>query len=638
MCDNKYLCIPKKSFLTKSQIDNFYDNRKQLFDICGNFINKDKYPFINILSTYLVDIVNSIDIEINKSTRNSMINWREKKNPKLLSKFINSDDNINIINRSMNKITDSNYRSIVSEISNTLLQDNFRKLPEYCKFLFDISIKKCLNDESFAIDYLHFLTAFDGVIGIHINNYINDFITEVFNILNTNNNTNNTNNNNTNNNNTNTNTLYFSYIKDSLQYFNIGIIFANLYIIKNDNNLISNITTLYIFTEESIYKNFISCLNKIYNYLEWLPSNMEELYNIIYLSFGIIEILGNKLLNIMSGKDKTLLNDILNLIYNINNIPNKIKFKVLDLQDIIKIFEKNALQNIKQKLIIVEKEKEVEIEIEIEKEAEKEAEKEKEIYILNNIPITNKNLINGISKSNYSSSLKLVQMKSNITPIDLIHKLEVKNEDIIKQKIDNIAIKDNLVKDNLVKDNLAKDNLAKDNLAKNNLVKDNLVKDNLVKDNLVKDNLVKNNLVKNNLDTKIYEKKQNITNIENTNKNKNRKKHNNNNNNNNNNTNNNTNNNNNTNTNNNNNNNTNTNNNNNNNNNINNNKLKLENDKIDDDDGFIKIERKPKNNTLLNTIQLNNTSNNNNNTSNNKKNNNNNKNNYKPKQNNSNNI
>ena len=65
-------------------IDKFYDNRKKMFDICGNIINKDTYPFITILSTYLVDIVNSIDIEINKSTRNSMINWSEKKNPKLL--------------------------------------------------------------------------------------------------------------------------------------------------------------------------------------------------------------------------------------------------------------------------------------------------------------------------------------------------------------------------------------------------------------------------------------------------------------------------------------------------------------------------------------------------------------------------
>ena len=32
-------------------IDKFYDNRKILFDICGNIINKDKYLFIDILST-----------------------------------------------------------------------------------------------------------------------------------------------------------------------------------------------------------------------------------------------------------------------------------------------------------------------------------------------------------------------------------------------------------------------------------------------------------------------------------------------------------------------------------------------------------------------------------------------------------
>ena len=125
-----------------SPIDSFYNNRKNLFDICGNIINKENYPFINILSTYLVDIVNSIDIEINASTRNSIINWRDKKNPKLLSKFINSDDNINIINRSMHKITSSNYLIIAEDINKTLIKDNFRKLPEYSKFLFDNIIKK----------------------------------------------------------------------------------------------------------------------------------------------------------------------------------------------------------------------------------------------------------------------------------------------------------------------------------------------------------------------------------------------------------------------------------------------------------------------------------------------------------------
>ena len=80
-------------------IDNFYENQKKIYDICGNVINKDKYLFIDILSTYLNEIVISIDVEIKNSARNSMINWREKKNPKLLSRFINNDDNECIVIR-----------------------------------------------------------------------------------------------------------------------------------------------------------------------------------------------------------------------------------------------------------------------------------------------------------------------------------------------------------------------------------------------------------------------------------------------------------------------------------------------------------------------------------------------------------
>ena len=346
MCDNKVSGFNKidmsqkistkisKTVNIKNNIDKFYDNRKILFDICGNIINKDKYPFINILSTYLVDIVNSIDIEINKSTRNSMINWREKKNPKLLSKFINNDDNINIINRSMNKITSSNYMTIVTEISDALMQDNFRKLPEYCKYLFDTIIKKCLNDENFVKDYLHFLVAFKAVIKTNINEYINIFITEILSVLNKNNSLVN-----------NVNTSYSLFIKDISQYYNIGIIFANLYIIKNDNSLSNNII-LYNFTEVIFYEKFMCCIHHINNFLEWLPVDMADLNGRIYLIFGIVEILGNKLFEIMTENDKNIFNDILTLIYNFNNIPNKIKFKVLDIQDMIKKFEKNKQNDI----------------------------------------------------------------------------------------------------------------------------------------------------------------------------------------------------------------------------------------------------------------------------------------------------
>jgi len=162
--------------LSMLSIDNFYDNQKQIFNICGNVINKDKYPFIDILSNYLNDIVISIDVEIKNSARNSMINWREKKNPKLLSRFINNDDNINLINRSMNKVTGTNYMTIVAEITETLINDNFRKLPDYCKYIFDIVIKKCMNEENFTKDYIQFLFGFTGNIAKYISQYIVQFL------------------------------------------------------------------------------------------------------------------------------------------------------------------------------------------------------------------------------------------------------------------------------------------------------------------------------------------------------------------------------------------------------------------------------------------------------------------------------
>ena len=296
-------------------IDLFYDNRKNLYDICGNIINKDKYKFIDILSTYLTDIVDSIDVEIKQSTRNSMINWREKKNPKLLSKFINSDDNINIINRSMNKITATNYMVIVAEITETLTQDNSRKLPDYSKFLFDTVIKKCLNDESFIKDYLNFLVGFEGTIGKYIAQYINQFILEMYFLLEKNNDL--------------KSFVYFSYIKDIINYTNIGIIFANLYIIQNEKK------TQYIITDNFIYEKFISCLNIINNFLDWMPSQIDELNGRIYMMFSIFETITKKIFGLMNIEDKILMNNVLNLIYNVNSIPNKIKFKVLDIKDII---------------------------------------------------------------------------------------------------------------------------------------------------------------------------------------------------------------------------------------------------------------------------------------------------------------
>jgi hypothetical protein len=162
----------------KMSVDKFYEKQKQLYDICGEVINKEKYPFVDILSKYLTDIVGLIDIEIKNSARNSMINWREKKNPKLLSRLINNDENVNLINMSMNKITSSNIMNIANEISEALINDNYRKLPDYCSFLFDVVIKKCMIDEAFSKDYIRFLFGFKDNIANHLSENVKKFIEE----------------------------------------------------------------------------------------------------------------------------------------------------------------------------------------------------------------------------------------------------------------------------------------------------------------------------------------------------------------------------------------------------------------------------------------------------------------------------
>ena len=78
---------------------------------------------------------------------------------------------------------------------------------------------------------------------------------------------------------------------------------------------------------------------------------MDELYSRIYLVFGIIDILNDKLFSIFTENDISLLNDILKQIYNNNTISNKIKFKVLDIQDMISKFEKNNKKETDNKCI-----------------------------------------------------------------------------------------------------------------------------------------------------------------------------------------------------------------------------------------------------------------------------------------------
>ena len=321
----KLVSSSKNTSISKISVDNFYEKQKELYDICGNLINKEKFPFVNILSKYLTDIVGLIDIEVKNSARNSMINWREKKNPKLLSRLINSDDNINLINMSMNKITSGNYSNIANEITEALLNDNYRKLPDYCAFLFDVVIKKCMIDEAFAKDYIRFLFEFKGDIVNHLSENINKFITEAVGFL------------------TSKQSLkeygYFHYVKEAIQWQNVGVIFANIFTFTKSLAGASGISLSDSINQINIVDNLSSQFEVLFSILDWLPADMNDLYGRLFMVFAVMEILINEVWCQFSDKSRALFSEILSLVYNCGNIPNKIKFKVLDLQDFIKNFK-----------------------------------------------------------------------------------------------------------------------------------------------------------------------------------------------------------------------------------------------------------------------------------------------------------
>jgi hypothetical protein len=207
--------------------------------------------------------------------------------------------------------------NIANEISEALLNDNYRKLPDYCSFLFDVVIKKCMIDEAFSKDYIRFLFGFKDNIANHLSENVKKFIEEATLFL------------------TSNKSLkeysYFHYVKDTALWRNVGVIVANMYKSLNGNARIGQINI-----NINIVNNLEAQFDILFNILDWLPSNMDELNGRLYMVFAIMESLSDEIWGKFSDKSRGLFKEILTLAYNCANIPNKIKFKVLDLQDMIK--------------------------------------------------------------------------------------------------------------------------------------------------------------------------------------------------------------------------------------------------------------------------------------------------------------
>lgn len=293
-----------------TSMTTFYESKKDLFDIAGNVVNRDKYPFINVLDAYLTDIVAAIDSEIKNTTRNVAINWKEKKNPKLLSRFINNDDNINNINRSINKVTGQNYMEIIEEISSSLQEDATHKITDYSKYIFDCVIRKCMVEEAFTGDYIKFLLGFNQELGSHINQLIKKFVANVIAVMdNTDGIKNNPN---------------FAMVRDVMQYKNIGIITGKLAVEG-------------IIKASDLSVKLVANMDTVTTLFDWQPVNMDDLSVRMFLAIGIFEsCFGDVLVNFIKDKELDAINECFNLVYGFAGVNNKIKFKILDIQDLIK--------------------------------------------------------------------------------------------------------------------------------------------------------------------------------------------------------------------------------------------------------------------------------------------------------------
>jgi len=309
-------------------MSRFYETKKDLFDISGNIINQDKYPFMSVLAGYLTDIVSSIDQEIKNNSRASSINWKEKKNPKLLSRFINNDDNINIINRCINKITGNNYKEIAIELIESLEKDGTHNTDDYSKYIFDSIIKKCIIEELFCNDYIAFLNIISGNIGEQSKILLNNFVIQVSNILKTNEYI--------------KNISYFNFIKDVIQFQNIGMIFGCIY--TQYKNSLSSIKM----NENDIISDLCYNIESVNSIIDWQPVDINELASRSYLLCGIIESTYKNISKYFQESQVSKIKECLNLLYNFNGgLPNKLKFKILDIQDIVKKYSNKVVESIK---------------------------------------------------------------------------------------------------------------------------------------------------------------------------------------------------------------------------------------------------------------------------------------------------
>jgi hypothetical protein len=278
---------------------------------------KDECPVLEDLNIYLIDIITSIEEEISSSISKHFgqnENWRTRKNPNFMLKFSAKDKIFLDINQNLNKITNMNWKTI-STVLTELLNKHFAAISEDIRSQTEISLaatlvsnimEKSLVQDIFAEYYIKTLIGIDiatmkPLINVQIQSLINQF-NELMEKDEPENN------------------LQQMVGLNIGQYKNIGCFFGGLY---NEA----------IMSQPDLLRLLPKFIRKIADSLEWVPINKVVVESKINLLVGFF-ISTMKI--IWTSVDKDTQQDLecqLNILTNHCNLPQRLKYHLLDVSD-----------------------------------------------------------------------------------------------------------------------------------------------------------------------------------------------------------------------------------------------------------------------------------------------------------------
>jgi hypothetical protein len=290
---------------------------------------KDECPILEDLNMYLHDIITSIEEEISSSISKHFgqnENWRTRKNPNFMLKFSAKDKIFLDINQNLNKITNMNWKTI-STVLTDIITKHLSSISEDNRGQVEITlastlvtniIEKSLVQDIFAEFYIKTLLTSDiptlkPLITVQIQALINQF-NELMEKDEP------------------ENRLQQMIGLNIGQYKNLGQFFGGLY-----NETVMN--------QPELLRLLPKFIRKIADSLEWVPINKTVVESKINLLVGFFI---STMKSIWTTVDKDTQQDLecqLNILTNHGNLPQRLKYHLLDVSDKILDIKKAKLRS-----------------------------------------------------------------------------------------------------------------------------------------------------------------------------------------------------------------------------------------------------------------------------------------------------